>query len=77
MLAVKDDPPSVFPLELRFLGPVDLSYQSTGSVLTLVMRTDGTNQAEGFSATYTKLYSGTDLTGTCGQPFQTNCSSKV
>ena len=75
--SVKDYSPSVFPLEARFLGRVNLSYQSSGSVLTLVMRTDGTIQAEGFSATYTKLYSGTDLIGMCvaGAPPPVRASS--
>ena len=70
------DSPPVFPLDLRFLGPVNLSYQSTGSVLTLVMKTDGAIQAEGFNATYTKRYAGTDLIGMCGQPHPNSLNNK-
>ena len=51
------------PFPAGELGNVSLSYRSTGKVLTLVLTTDGTETRQGFNATYTKFYAGTNLTG--------------
>jgi len=44
-------------------GTVDQTFSSTGRELTLVLTTDSTEARQGFNATYTKLYAGTDLVG--------------
>lgn len=46
------------------VGNTYLNFSSTGNSITVVLETDGTITATGFTGSFTKFYSGTDIKGT-------------